>query len=424
MGRATRWLTNLLGGKKEGREHTETMALAAALVAPGIDNQTEKKRLSYMSGRISCDLAWLRSLYAEKEKEQRKHAIAVAAATAAAAEAAVAAAQAAVAVVRLTNKSHRVIFCGIHEQLAALKIQTVFRGYLVSLIPFLYGIHILLCGDSDLLHPSYSFQFLLLLVSPHHLQAKKALRALKALVKLQALVRGYIVRKQAAATLRSIQALMRAQATVRTKKFRSLPGKSRSYKPLQERFDEASFRSQKLNGNECSPKIVEIDTHRLKSRSARRTSLSDMDESFFNSMSTPIPCPVETRRCSSTAQNTPRWLNSGLSLAPPSPTKSVCGASYGVFQRLLNSAANTPSYMSTTQSFEAKVRWKSGLKQRPEGHGLGKRVPLSEQVVVEQSRPRPNSPVSEAFNFRSAIMEKLNKPPELSGEVEKRFCVK
>jgi len=49
-------------------------------------------------------------------------------------------------------------------------------------------------------------------------KARKALRALKGLVKIQALVRGYLVRKQAKATLHGIQALIRAQATVRSKR--------------------------------------------------------------------------------------------------------------------------------------------------------------------------------------------------------------
>ena len=53
-------------------------------------------------------------------------------------------------------------------------------------------------------------------------QARKALRALKGLVKIQALVRGYLVRKQAAATLHSMQALVRAQATIRSQKARGI----------------------------------------------------------------------------------------------------------------------------------------------------------------------------------------------------------
>lgn len=39
-------------------------------------------------------------------------------------------------------------------------------------------------------------------------------------MKLQALVRGYLVRKQATATLHSMQALIRAQATVRSQRTR------------------------------------------------------------------------------------------------------------------------------------------------------------------------------------------------------------
>ncbi|KAK4405751.1 protein IQ-DOMAIN 20 [Sesamum angolense] len=106
------------------------------------------------------------------ENDNKKHALAVAAATAAAADAAAAAAKAAAAVIQLTTAASG--RASAVEEAAAVKIQS----------------------------------------------ARKALNALKGLVKLQALVRGHLVRKQATATLRCMQALVTAQARAREQRIR------------------------------------------------------------------------------------------------------------------------------------------------------------------------------------------------------------
>ncbi|KAH7572221.1 hypothetical protein JRO89_XS04G0222500 [Xanthoceras sorbifolium] len=411
MGRATRWLKGLFGIKSNKPSSNS---------GDRIDNRHSCFGLSGRDPNSLChnpdtippnispaEAAWLRSYYSETDKEQNKHAIAVAAATAAAADAAVAAAQAAVAVVRLTSHGRGTMFGGGQERWAAVKIQTVFRGYL----------------------------------------ARKALRALRGLVKLQAHVRGYLVRKQATATLHSMQALIRAQATVRSQRARGLINNNNRFdsraRKSMERFDEtrsdhtSSIHSRRLsasldntfNTTDESPKIVEVDTGRPKSRSRRtNTSVSDYsDDPYYQTLSSPLPSRVPARlsmpdcrnyqesdwgltgdECRfSTAQSTPRFFNLDGSKTPVTPAKSVCT------DNLFRQYTNHPNYMANTKSFKAKLRSHSAPKQRPEP-GPKRKLSLNEMMESRSSlsgirMQRSCSQVQEAINFKNTVMGKLDR---------------
>lgn len=129
MGRATRWLKGLFGFTKntEGDRNSNSQQDQNRC---SIDNNLRDKipRRAPRKNFSRPDAAWLRANSSETEKDQAKHAIAVAAATAVAADAAIAAARAAVVMVKLTQCQSG----GDERGSAAVKIQTVFRGYLVS----------------------------------------------------------------------------------------------------------------------------------------------------------------------------------------------------------------------------------------------------------------------------------------------------
>ncbi|CAI9773591.1 unnamed protein product [Fraxinus pennsylvanica] len=396
MGKVTRWLRGLLGMKKE-KENVENNSNYA-------EKRDKKRWNSEKSGKESGGLSqipanipvtnsgWTRSYIAENEKEQNEHAIAVAAA--AAAEAAVAAAQVAVAVVRLTSQGRGGLFNGGRERWATIKIQSVFRGYL----------------------------------------SRKALKALKGLVKLQALVRGYFVRKRAAATLHSMQALVRVQATVRSQRARHSTNTTYRFHPENrarnstERFDEtrSEFHSKRLsasydpslNAYDDSPKIVEIDSYKSKSRSRRiYTCTSEYgDYHYYKENLPPLPCPIPARlsipNCRhlqdfdyffvredsklATAQSTPRF-GSSRPHTPVTPAKSLCGDSF------FRPYSNCASYMANTQSFKAKLRSHSAPKQRPES-GLKRRLSLNEIMASRTSfsgvrMQQPYTQVQEDFGF-------------------------
>ncbi|CAI0425603.1 unnamed protein product [Linum tenue] len=453
MGKAARWIKSLFGIKPTASEGKEKRTwMCGGFGHSGRDSgESLCRNPATIPPNISpAEAAWLKSYYSQTEKEQSKHAIAVAAATAAAADAAVAAAQAAVAVVRLTSHGRGTMFGGgSHERWAAVRIQTVFRGYL----------------------------------------ARKALRALKGLVKLQAHVRGYLVRKQAAATLHSMQALIRAQAAVRSQRVAARNRLEIRARKSMERFDEmriddtaSTHHSRRLSAPldsgvifdgasnlavaDDTPKIVEMDTgSRPRSRSRRGTttntgsSVSDFGEDPPPPMIVHYPprLSIPDHRnfhkdypssdwgltgdeCRfSTAHSTPRFLTPGQggvggccgggdggvnAPAPLTPAKSICGGEnffrspYGGYY---------PNYMANTQSFRAKLRSYSAPKQRPEppasaaGPGTGKkRVSLNELLESRSSlsgvrMQRSCSQAQDAINFKNAVMGKLDRSSDFFG---------
>ncbi|XP_030538073.2 protein IQ-DOMAIN 22 [Rhodamnia argentea] len=457
MGKASKWFRNLLGLKK-----TDSLPPPPAKQPPPPPNR-EKRRWSFVKShrdrdrdsihrhqRYSSCSAAAAAHSEDLAADPSKHAIAVAAASAAAAEAAVVAAHAAAEVVRLTSSGRcadsSVAYGGgtcaaVTEEVAALKIQSAFRGYL----------------------------------------ARRALRALKGLVKIQALVRGHIERKRTARLMRKMQALLRAQARARAERAQvsessqsssksshfhhpgpATPEKSeyvvRSKSSRQDqspvlrrngsrasgrivefqeraplvrnwsdRRVEERLRDQRgISANsghaddEKSDKILEIDPgkpsstpkrrspvqssrHVLPSDQASHSYTTSKDSTVRQMVISPSSCEVQSlspldfsheveEGAFCTADNSPQFYSAssrggGSSRRSPfTPTKSDGSRSY------LSGCSDHPNYMAYTESSKAKVRSMSAPKQRPHFdkssstkrhsiHGFGESRSISQKVL-------------------------------------------
>ncbi|PWA96299.1 hypothetical protein CTI12_AA039980 [Artemisia annua] len=296
--------------------------------------------------------------------ELNRRAIDVAVATTHAADVAYVAAENAIRYMEFTNENLIVS--------AAITIQTMFRGYL----------------------------------------ARKALKALKSLVKLQASIRGYLVRKGATETLQGMEAMLKVRSRACSQRSRLQDDKYHSRRSIRRVSESRSRRMSssfqipndaRLNFGEVSPqrpksKLTRNNTWALAADSKARTPSPFLSHSHRYSLPN-ISIRHEFESRISTSHNTPRFAYSSRPNDYESIYKQVTRG---------DSFTSHPGYMANTESFRAKVRSQSAPKQRV---GFNKRVGPSEVACgpcMDKSKSRSPSPML-VNNFKNFIMSRIGK---------------
>uniref|UniRef100_A0ACD5WDT1 Uncharacterized protein n=2 Tax=Avena sativa TaxID=4498 RepID=A0ACD5WDT1_AVESA len=360
MGKAGRWLKSFLAGgsRKDGkrdRPHAEAMPVTALPGATPKEKRWSFRRpvvSAHERGGVPSDAGdsvgvSRSSAASEAGFDQKTRAVAVAVATAAAADVAVAAAQAAATVVRLSSR--KVPPAGfLAEAAAAVRIQAAYRGYL----------------------------------------ARTALCALRGIVKLQALVRGQLVRKQAKATLRCMQALLAAQSQLRAQRMRFLqelqphqtpPPRPRP-SPQHPRHRRSSYEMDR--SSEESAKIVEMDNGEQPARRGGAKGgdrqYSSVDYHHHGGRWSPAPSAMTELSPRASSWHVEDHLSFGTAHSSPhSQTQNPSAASELPF----------PSYMGNTESSRAKARSQSAPRQRAAADSL-ERQPSRRKGPEHRSVPR------------------------------------
>ncbi|XWS58325.1 hypothetical protein CRYUN_Cryun08bG0024200 [Craigia yunnanensis] len=189
--------------------------------------------------------------------------------------------------------------------------------------------------------------------------AKKALRALRGLVKLQALVRGHQVRKQTAATLRRMHAVIAIQVRARFQRIQMAEEPQFAVKSQSSRYGKFP---QEMGFKRAQGEAVDINLYEkhgiVKSQNSfmNHSQIERIEQGITSYYSRELSISKREQKYeefSFTTHNSPRH---SPPMSKPTPGRSSFSSHEYPYM---------PNYMGNTESSRAKVRSQSEPKQRP-----------------------------------------------------------
>ncbi|KAF3657639.1 putative pentatricopeptide repeat-containing protein, chloroplastic-like [Capsicum annuum] len=217
--------------------------------------------------------------------------------------------------------------------------------------------------------------------------ARKALRALRSLVRLQALVRGHLVRKQTSAMVRRVHSLMIIQLRARVQRVQMA---EEAHTPNSRKSQKVSSENNQLT-RVCSIEKMDVSIQE-KGRVQKKNSTKNISSRMENGLSTSEPHRLSVPRSHQAVQTCPspttlsdmstisyerhiddfsfKMPEKGLehcsnmltTISSKTPFSSACLENP---KNIFSSATLALTYMSNTESSRAKARSQSEPRQRP-----------------------------------------------------------